>query len=204
MLIRGSNLANTPVISLQTGSAIAWVKEPIMDPDSLKIIAFTLTGPSIPKHEGNILDAHSIREYSTQYGFVVDSVDELISSGDVVAIENVISLNFFMNGLKVESRKGSKLGRIIDYTLTDNDLMLQQLIVKRPSYKSFLDAELTIPRKEIVEVTDYKIIVKDDEKEIRRKAETEDFVPNFVNPFRKKPEPDYAPAQNQSPDEQDN
>ena len=82
--------------------------------------------------------------------------------------------------------------------------MLQQIIVKRPVVKSFLDPELTIPRKEIAEVTDYKIIVKDEEKEIREKAKNEEFIPNFVNPFRKKPEPDYAPAENQSPDEQDN
>lgn len=203
MLVRGSNLVNLPVLSLQTGGPVAWVKEPIMDPDSLKIIAFTLVGPAVPKKESNILDAHSIREYS-QYGFVVDSADEFITSGDVLAIDKVLELNFFLSGLKVESRKGSKLGKVEDYTVTDNDLMLQQLIVKRPSYKSFLDSELTVPRKEIVEVTDYKIIVKDDEKTIREKAETEDFVPNFVNPFRKKPEPDYVPAQSRNPDEQDN
>ena len=203
MLVRGSNLVNTPVVSLQVGGPVAWVKEPIMDPDSLKIVAFTLTGPGVPKKENNILDAHSIREYS-QYGFVIDGDGEFISRGDVIAIDKVLELNFFMNGLKVESRKGSKLGRVEDYTVTDNDLMLQQIIVKRPTYKSFLDSELTIPRKEIAEVTDYKIIVKDEEKTIREKAETEDFVPNFVNPFRKKPEPDYAPIQNQNPDEQDN
>ena len=46
------------------------------------------------------------------------------------------------------------------------------------------DPELTIPRTEIVEITDYKIIVKDEEKTIKDRAENEDFIPNFVNPFR--------------------
>ena len=115
-----------------------------------------------------------------------------------------MDLNFFLPGLKVESKRGSKMGKVEDFTVTDNDFMVQQLIVRRPAIKSFLDPELTIPRKEIVEVTDYKVIVKDDEKTIRERALNEDFVPNFVNPFRKKPEPDYAPAQNQNPDEQDN
>ena len=32
--------------------------------------------------------------------------------------------------------------------------------------------------------TDYKIIVKDEEKVLKRRAEKEDFIPNFVNPFR--------------------
>ena len=47
-----------------------------------------------------------------------------------------------------------------------------------------VDPELIIPRKEIVEVNDYKIIVKDEEEKIRKKAVKEDFIPNFVNPFR--------------------
>ena len=200
MLVRGSNLVNTPIVSLQTGGAIAWVKELIMDPDTLKVIAFV----AAIKSQANILPASSVREYSSQYGLVVDSIDELVTREDIVKIDKIMGLNFYMNGLKVESRKGSKLGRVEDYTVTDDNFMLQQIIVKRPTMKSFLDPELTIPRKEIAEVTDYKVIVKDEEKEIREKAKNEDFIPNFVNPFRKKPEPDYAPAENQSLDEQDN
>ena len=199
MLVRGSSLVNAPIVSLQTGGSIAWVKEAIMDPDSLKIIAFVV----LTRSQNNILPASSVREYSSQYGLVVDSIDELVTREDIVKIDKVMDLNFYMRGLKVESRKGSKLGRVEDYTVTDDNFMLQQLIVKRPAIKSFIDPELTIPRKEIVEVTDYKVIVKDEEKEILEKAKNEDFIPNFVNPFRKKPEPDYAPAQNQSPDEQD-
>lgn len=199
MLVRGSSLVNAPIVSLQTGGSIAWVKEAIMDPDSLKIIAFVV----LTRSQNNILPASSVREYSSQYGLVVDSIDELVTREDIVKIDKVMDLNFYMRGLKVESRKGSKLGRVEDYTVTDDNFMLQQLIVKRPAIKSFIDPELTIPRKEIVEVTDYKVIVKDEEKEILEKAKNEDFIPNFVNPFRKKPEPDYAPAENQNPDEQD-
>ena len=200
MLVRASNLINMPIVSLQTGGPIAWIKDLVVDPDSLKIIAFTVN----IKSSANILPASSVREYSTQYGLVVDSIEELVAREDIVKIDKVMDLNFFMKGLKVESRKGSKLGRVEDYTVTDDNFMLQQIIVKRPAVKAFLDPELTIPRKEITEVTDYIIIVKDEEKEIREKARNEDFIPNFVNPFRKKPEPDYAPADNQSPDEQDN
>ena len=69
--------------------------------------------------------------------------------------------------------------------------------------KSFLDPELTIPRREIVEITDTKVIVKDDEKTIRTKATTEDFVPNFVNPFRKTERPDLAPADTKTPADTD-
>ena len=201
MLVTGSRLIGTPILSLHAEGAIAWVRNLIVDPDSLKIIALVVQGPVVSP-AANILDIRSVREYS-RFGMVVDSEDDFIAPDDVLKISKVLGLNFDLVGLKVETKKKTKLGRVIDFTVTDNDFMVQQIIVKRPALKSFVDPELAIPRKEIVEITDYKVIVKDEEKTIRARAEKEDFVPNFVNPFRKSSEPDYAPAQSQSPDEQD-
>lgn len=191
MLVSNSHLIGTPVLSMQSAGPIGTVSAPIVDPDNLKIIAFYLTGPFI-KGNTNIIDVKSIREYS-KYGMVIDSIEELIEKDDVVKIGKIIDLNFGLIDLKVITKKGSKLGKISDFTVTDNDFMIQQLIVKRPLVKAFIDPELTIPRKEIVEVTDYQIVVKDEEKTIKKKAASEDFIPNFVNPFRKT-EQDFAPA----------
>ncbi len=201
MLVSGSRLINIPVLSVQAGGSIGRIVEPIIDPDSLKIIAFFVAG-SLVNRNFNILDVSSIREYS-RYGVVIDNVDELVSSEDVIKIQKVLELNFKLPGLKVETKKGSKLGSILDYTVTDNDFVIQQIIVKRPTLKSLLDPELTISRKEIVEVTDHKVIIKDEEKTLKERAEKEDFVPNFVNPFRKS-EQDFVPVQTKSPADKDN
>ena len=96
----------------------------------------------------------------------------------------IISLNFKLIDLKVETKKHSKLGKVSSFTLDPDSFIIQQIIVKRPTLKSFLDPELTISRKEIVEITDDKIIVKDEEKVLKKRAEKEDFIPNLVNPFR--------------------
>ena len=191
MLVYNSRLTGTPILSVQAGGPIGQISSSIVDPDNLQIIAFRLTGPVINPDQ-NILDAKSIREYS-EYGMVIDSVDELVSSSDVIKIKQVLELNFDLLTLKVETKKGSKLGQIIDFTANADNFLVQQIIVKRPIMKRLVDPELTIPRKEIVEVTDYKIIVRDEEKTIKKRAENEDFVPNFVNPFRKT-EPGYAPS----------
>ena len=183
MLVYASRLTGTPVLSMQSASRIGQIYSPIVDPDTLTIVAFYLIGHQISR-DTNILDTKSIREYS-RYGMVIDSIDELVSKTDVVKISKIIDLNFSLPGLKVETKKGSKLGRIADYTISSEDYILQQIIVKRPLFKSFLDSELIIPRKEIIEVTNEKIIVKDEEKVIRERAANEDFIPNFVNPFRK-------------------
>lgn len=183
MLIYSSRLIGTPILSMQSAGPIGAITAPIVDPDSLKILAFYVAGPLI-RNGANILDVKSIREYSS-YGCVIDAIDELVTKDDVVKISKIIDLNFSLTDLKVETKKGTKLGKVSDFTVTDTDFTIQQIIVKRPLVKSFLDPELTIPRSEIVEITDYKVIVKDEEKTIQKKATTEDFVPNFVNPFRK-------------------
>ena len=193
-----------PVMSLQTGSPIGWIKKAYLNADDLKITVIELHGPMIGKSSERYLDAKSIREYS-EYGFIVDSAEELFDVVDVQKLRRIVDLDYDIIGLKVIPRsKKISIGRIEDYTVTSDDLMLQQLVVKRPSWRSLMDSELLISRKEIVEVNNKSIIVKDDEKTIRAKAE-EDFVPNYVNPFRKKPaESEYAPARSQSPDEEDN
>lgn len=192
MLIYNSRLLNMPILSVQDSGKIGTISNTIVDPDTLKIVAFRVKG-AIGSDGGNILDANSIREYS-EFGLVIDSTDELVKDDDIVKIKNVLELNFSLIDLKVETKKGSKLGKIIDFTVTEDNFSVQQIIVKRPTVKSFWDSELIVPRSEIVEITDYKVIVRDEEKVIKERALKEDFVPNFVNPFRKTeqaPAPDH-------------
>ncbi len=200
MLVYANRLIGTPILSMQAAAPVGQIYEPIVDPDSLKIIAFYLVG-SLVDRNANILDVKSVREYSVM-GMVVDSADEFVGREDVIRIEKVVKLNFSLVGLKVETKKGTKLGRVVDFTITSEDFMVQQIIVKRPLVKSFLDPELIIPRREIVEVTDEKLIVKDEEDAIKRKAETTEFIPNFVNPFRKT-EQVHAKERNQNLDDID-
>lgn len=199
MLVTSSRFIGTTVLSVQAGGPIASVSDIIVDPDNLKIIGLKLSGPLV--RGANILDINSVREYS-EYGMVIDGIDELVAPGDVIKIEKVLSLNFNLIGLKVETKKHTKLGHIIDYTLDPNAFIVRQIIVKRPLIKSFVDPELTISRNEIIEVNDYKIIVKDEEKTLKSRAEHEDFIPNFVNPFRKS-EQAPSPAETKTLDERD-
>ena len=191
MLISYSRLIGAPILSIQAGGPIATIKNAIVDPDNLKILGFNLEGPLLNHTDATILDVRSIREYS-QLGMVIDNIEELVAPDDVIKIQKVLELNFDLINLKVKTKKGTKLGHLIDYTSTSEDFIVQQIIVKRPLVKALVDPELTISRKEIVEITDYEVIVKDEEKVLKARAEKEDFVPNFVNPFR---EQGFAPAE---------
>lgn len=190
MLVMNSRIIGAPILSVQAGGPIATIKSAIIDPNDLKILGFHLEGPLVNRAKARILDVRSIREYS-QLGMVIDNIEELVAPDDVIKIQNVLELNFDLINLKVRTKKGTKLGHIIDYTLTSEDFIVQQIIVRRPLVKSLVDPELTISRKEIVEITDYEVIIKDEEKILKARAEKEDFIPNFVNPFR---EQGFAPA----------
>ena len=183
MLVNGSSLIGRNIMSLQVSDAVAVVTGVVIDPNDLRVIAFVVDGPEVGGEVGNILDTRSVREFSA-LGFIIDSTDELVEREDVVKINEIMALNFNLEGLRVETRKKSRLGRIIDYTVETGSMMVQQLIVKRPLRKSLMDPELTIGRSQIVEVNDYAVVVRDEEKKIQAKAASEDFVPNFVNPFR--------------------
>lgn len=199
MLVDGMQLVRCQVLSLHVGQSIAEVISPIIDPNDLKIIGFVVGGGVVGGEVGNILRTESIREYSN-IGMIVDSEDVFVSRVDVMKIDEIMSLEFKLTGLKCVTRKGTKLGKIVSYTVDTTNFEIKQIVVQRPVLKAFIDPELVISRNEIVEVDDYKVTVKDEEDKIRKRAVKEDFVPNFINPFR---QPNYSQADTQNPDEPD-
>lgn len=183
MLIDADKFPGCPVLSLHVGGKIAEVTGLIVDPHQLKVVGFQLMGPELGGENGTILQTKDIREFS-ELGMVIDSIDELVNPGEVIKLDKILDLDFDLNGKKVVSKKGSRIGKVINYTINSANFMVQQFLVQRPMMKSFLDPELLIGRSEVVKVDDEKVVVKDEADKIRKKGMREDFVPNFVNPFR--------------------
>ena len=132
-------MANYPVLSLHMGGEIAFLKQAIVDPEDLKIIAYTLEGPIIQNDPevGDILDVEDVREVNER-GLVVDSADIFTTREDVIKLDKVMSLEFNLVGLKVVDQEGKKLGKIVDYTFDTGSFMVYQLIVQRPVLRSFM------------------------------------------------------------------
>ena len=125
MLLVGSKMIGMPVLSLHVGGAIAQTTEAIIDPEDLRVIAYSLDGPIIRNDPevGNILDISDVREVSNS-GLIIDSTDRLVEREDVIKIDNILNLNFNLVGLKVVTQAGKKLGRIADYTIDSNTFMI--------------------------------------------------------------------------------
>lgn len=199
MLIYGAKIDQGPILSLHTGGEIARVRQPIINPDNLRIVAFYLSGRGVNAETGDVLGIESIREVS-RIGMIIDSTDEFYHLEDVARVKKIAELNFHLIGIRVETEKGQKLGRVTNFTVNSDNFAIMQIMVQRPFFKSFREPELLIGRSQIKEITDDKIVVKEEKAKIKATAKNQDFVPNFVNPFR---EGRFATAQNQNLDESD-
>jgi uncharacterized protein YrrD len=189
MLLQGSRLNDVPVMGLQTGSELARTTRPIIDPDTLKILAYEVSGPLLDTHP-SLLRVVDVREFS-DIGLIIDSSDEFIAVDDVIKLEKVYKLHFELIGMTVVDERKTKLGKITDFTLESGSFVIQQLNVKRPLLKSLNDTELLISRTQIIEITNEKIIVRSGVQKpepVLRTVRT-----NYVNPFRSTvPSPEHA------------
>ena len=190
-----------PVLSLHVGGMIAKTTHAVIDPDTLGVIAYELEGPIIKNDPevGDMLDVKDIRELSSD-GIIVDTADRFTTREDVIKFDKIMKVHFNLVGLKVVTQGGKKVGRVSDYTLDSNSMIIYQLIVQRPFISSLIDPTLTINRSQIIEIDDFKVTIRHDKAQIKIKDDkkNEEFVPNFTNPFRKPAYTEEEPAANSS------
>lgn len=182
MLLLGSRLQSTPVMSLQTGGRLGQTTKAIIDPKNLKIVAYEVDGPLLTERPTFVRTA-DIREYG-RLGMIIDSTDELIGKNDVIQVDTLYSLAFPLVGMQVVDDRKKKLGKVSDYTLETEGYVIQQLNIQRGFFQGFNDTGLLAHRSQIVEINDKEIVVRSatikSVEPIMRSARTE-----FINPFRK-------------------
>jgi hypothetical protein cdiviTM7_02774 len=186
MILLGSALANYPVMSLQMGGKVGSLAQPLVDPATLTIVAYTVDG-SFANDTTMLLRLADVREMS-ELGMIIDSVDELITPTDVIKIQRLYELKFHLLGMPVQDKRGRRLGKISDYTIETGNFVIQQLIVRRSWLHRLNDAELVIHRSQIIEINNDAIIVQSQAE--TKKPEQKATQPamssgEYVNPFRK-------------------
>ena len=158
MLIPITHFHELPVMSLQTGSQLAMLGEPIVDPRKLTVVAFYVTGPQLDEQE-SLLHVSDIRELS-DIGAIVDSSDSLMSTEGLVRLQEIIGFNFKLLGIKVVDEHGHHLGKVDDFSLEPETYSIQQLYTKPGLLSSFTASTNIIHRSQIVSVTNEQIVVK--------------------------------------------
>lgn len=190
MLILGSRLVNTAVMSLQTGARLAQTSRTIIDPGKLMIYAYEVEGPLLTERP-SFLRVADIREMGS-LGMIIDSTDEFVGLDDIIKLKQLYELGFPLVGMKVVDEKHRRLGKVSDYTVDTDSFVIQQLHIRRGAFQAIADTGLLIHRSQIVEINDEHIIVKDN---ARREPHPAHAPRDYVNPFRT---PAPAPDQRDS------
>jgi len=182
MLIAGSRLIHIPVMGLQTGSELARTSKAIIDPATLQILAYELTGPLLDTHP-SLLRIADVREFS-DIGLIVDSSDEFVSPDDIIKLGEIYKLHFELEDKKVVDKKRRKLGKVTGYTIETGTFLIEQINVRRPFLQSINDTELLVHRTQIIEINDDSIVVNSEAKAVEPTMQKVRSTA-YVNPFRK-------------------
>jgi len=185
MLVTIKALLGTSVKSLQSGTEIAKVTVPLIDPRNLKIMALYLESKLL-KFSPAILMPSDIREVGP-LGIIIDDINKIVAPDDVVRLEEIVSFDFILSGLAVVDEKKRRLGTVDYYTFDPNSYFIQQLYVKPGLLKAMKVTNLIINRSQIIDIDNKKITVNtavDKAGEVYKKVSDIPNPDGFVNPFR--------------------
>lgn len=152
-------MLNQPIVSLRTGGVIGVAKEPIINPHNLKILGWWCKTPDSNREA--VLLAEDVRE-SSPAGLLINDAEELADPEDLARHKEILDIHFELMDKTVKSKR-HKLGKVSDYSYNEG-MFVQKLYVARPLVKIFSTEDtLIIDRRQILEVTDHHILVKDTE-----------------------------------------
>lgn len=158
MLQLSNSLLNKQVMSLRTGTPIAVVTSPIINPDNLKIEGFYCQD-RFNKQE-LVLLYQDIRDTLPQ-GFVVNDHDVLVDPEELVRLKDVIALDFELKGKQVVTSGKQKIGKVSDYATETETMYIQKIYVSQSLVKSFSGGSLSIDRTQVQEITPWLIVIND-------------------------------------------
>lgn len=181
MLVLGSRLLNSPIMSLQTGTRLATAVRPLIDPSNLRVLAYEVEGDLLVE-KPSFIRTDEIREYG-HLGMIIDSNDELIGLDDVIQVKKIYDLSFSLIGLHVLDENRRKLGKVDDYTLETGNFVIEQLSVRRGIFRGITDTGFLVNRSQIIEINNTSVVVKSPSVKSSEPV-MQAIRSEFSNPFR--------------------
>jgi len=158
MLQLSGTMLNRDVLSLRTGSTIAQIVAPIINPDNLKIEGFYCD--EYESSTRTVLLYQDIRDVLPQ-GVVVNDFDALSDPSELVRLKKTLELDFDIMGKPVETVSRDKVGKVSDYAFESATMYIQKIYVSQSILKSLTGGSLSVDRNQIQEITPKRIIIND-------------------------------------------
>lgn len=158
MLQLSDAILNKSVLSLRTGSVVAQIISPIINPNNLKIEGFYCQDSE--ENKRLVLLYQDIRDLLPQ-GLVINDYDVLAEPEDLVRLKKVLEIEFELMGKPVETVSHEKVGKVSDYAFDSATMFIQKLYVSQSILKSLTGGNLSVDRNQVQEITPKRIIIND-------------------------------------------
>lgn len=158
MLQLSASIVKKSVLSLRTGSPVATIEAPIINPDNLKIEGFYCQ--DIYNKKQLVLLCQDIRD-TLPDGYVVNDHDVLSEPEELVRLKDVLELNFELINKQVVTVNKEKVGKVSDYATDTGTMIIQKIYVAQSILKNFTGGSLSIDRSQIQEITPRRIIISE-------------------------------------------
>jgi sporulation protein YlmC with PRC-barrel domain len=158
MLKLSGALLSKQVLSLRTGTPVASVQAPIINPNNLKIEGFYVADSS--SKQQLILLYQDIRDVIPQ-GYVINDHEVLSEPAELVRLKEVLELDFQLIGKPVQTLSKQKVGKVDDFATEITTMYVQKLYVSQSIMKSLTGGSLSVDRTQIHEITNRRIVIGD-------------------------------------------
>ena len=159
MLRLSLTFSELPILSLRTGSEVAILRRPIINPDNLKIEGFYVDD-LYDKKRSLILLVQDIREILAN-GLAINDHEVLSSPHELHRHQKILENNISLLNKPVVTASNKKIGKLSEYAVDDNSFYIQKLYVSQSLLRNITGSNLILDRNQIVDVSNSKIVVKD-------------------------------------------
>jgi sporulation protein YlmC with PRC-barrel domain len=137
---------------------VATVIAAIINPDNLKVEGFYCQDNREKRQL--ILLCQDIRELLDK-GFVIDDHDVLSEEDELIRLKKVLDINYQLIGKHVITVNKEKVGKVADYAVEVNTMVIQKIYVAQSIMKSLTGGSLSIDRTQINEITPKRVIINE-------------------------------------------
>lgn len=159
MIKEYKNIIGIPVINFEEGAPLAFIKDVIIDSDTGKIEAFWVKPLTVPMLNA-VIQSHDIVEWKKNIYIKNDSV--IADPADIIKISDIIMKETYIIDNRVQNQAGRYYGKVNNITFDTENFYLKQIHTQK-SLLGIINYERYIfSFDNIIEVTPYAIIIKDD------------------------------------------
>lgn len=151
-----SDLADQPVVSEREGAPVGRVRRTVFDATKGKVLAYRIGGGST----GTYVSTVDVRAY-LDHGLVIVGPEIAQPLDDLPTVRKAVEADVDPIGLRAETTKGKRLGKVDDATIETEGHFLTKLHIKPPWWQ-LTGKELIVPRSRVDRFEPKRVVLRYD------------------------------------------